>query len=130
MELPHPNYDHIHAVEALPRRHRSDSHIVTHGYATGMSGRVPQTWVFFDHLEPAAVFGRAGRMGSPDITGYGVYEAAAEVRYHPGLDRDIHTLHVNLHREIRDHGSERRLFERWIRGTSPASAHFQPPGAR
>jgi len=46
----------------LPRAARTDSHQVTSGYAVGMAGRLPQVWVFFDHLELAVAFGRAARM--------------------------------------------------------------------
>ena len=52
MDAPHPNYDHIHQARTgqLPHAVRTGSHQVTRGYAVGMSGRLPQAWVFFDHL--------------------------------------------------------------------------------
>ena len=37
---------------------------MTHGYAVGMGGRLPQIWVFFGDLEPAVVFGQAGHRGN------------------------------------------------------------------
>jgi hypothetical protein len=48
IDAPHPNYDHIQRARAgqLPRAVRTDSHLVTQGYAVGMSGRLPQAWVF------------------------------------------------------------------------------------
>ncbi|WP_030457155.1 hypothetical protein [Herbidospora cretacea] len=55
---------------------------------------MPQAWVFFTDLEPAVMFGLAGRMSSFDISGYGVYEAARQVRFDKRLDRDVHTLLV------------------------------------
>ena len=63
MVASHPSYDHVHRAPGhLPRAARTDSHQVTSGYAVGMAGRLPQVWVFFDHLELAAAFGRAARM--------------------------------------------------------------------
>lgn len=129
MDAPHPNYDHVHrtGLGQLPRAARTDSHQVTRGYAVGISGRVPQVWVFFDHLEPAVVFGRAGRMSGTDIVSYGVYEAAHELLYDDDLARDISILYVDLDADLRDHQTERPILERWLRGTHPSSARFQPP---
>ncbi|HEY3958630.1 MAG TPA: hypothetical protein VGM53_35145 [Streptosporangiaceae bacterium] len=130
MDRPHPNYDHIHAVDALPRQRRSDRRIVTRGYAVGMGGSLPQIWVFFRDLEPAAVFGRAGRM-STDIAGYGVYEAAAEARYDPALSVDVHTLHINLDAEVSrtDHQLQVRLIQRFAQGVRehPESSYWHVP---
>lgn len=112
MDAPHPNYDHIHQV--------------THGYAVGMGGRLPQIWVFFGHLEPAVAFGHAGRQSGTDITSYGVYEAAHELLYGDDLGRDVSMLHIDLDADLRDHRSERPILERWLAGTHPGSAYFQP----
>lgn len=130
MDAPHPNYDHIHRARAgqLPHAARTDSHQVTRGYAVGMSGRLPQAWVFFDHLEPAVAFGRAGRQSGMDIASYGVYEAAHELLYDDDLVRDVSILHIDLEADLRDHQSERPILERWLRGTHPGSAYFQPDG--
>ncbi|MEZ7005477.1 hypothetical protein [Streptomyces sp. AD55] len=53
---------------------------------------VRRTWVFFEHLEPALVFGRAGRMSSYGITSYGVGQAAREVRFDHDTGRRVTTL--------------------------------------
>jgi hypothetical protein len=128
MDAPHPNYDHVHRTRGqLPAARHSDSHTVARGYAVGMGGRVPQIWVFFDHLEPAVAFGRAGRMSGTDITSYGVYAAARELRYDDGLSRDIATLHIDLAADHRDHQAERPVLERWLTGISPGSAYFRQP---
>ncbi|WP_424532523.1 hypothetical protein ACOZ38_19845 [Sphaerisporangium viridialbum] len=126
-----PNYDHIHRAETLPRAQHTESHIVVHGYAVGMGGQLPQMWVFFEHMEPALVFGRAGRMSSYDISGYGVYEAARETRYDQRRRDDVTTLHVNVAADSLDRREgEREVFTRWVRGCDLASAHFEPPPGR
>jgi hypothetical protein len=132
MDGPHPNYDHLHGTtaERLPRARRTDSRVVTRGYAVGMSGFLPQFWVFFDRIEPAYAFGRAGRMApTGDITSYGVYEAAHEVRWDEGQVRDVRTLHVATDTSLREHADDKDLLTRWLRGTAPQSAYYQPPGS-
>ncbi len=130
---PHPNYDHLHGTTAgqLPRARRTGGRVVTRGYAVGMSGHLPQTWVFFDRIEPAYAFGRSGRMAlTGDITSYGVYEAAHEVRWDEDLSRDVRTLHVVTDTSLRertDADGERDLLSRWARGTYARSAYFHPP---
>lgn len=123
-----PNYDHIHTAEALPRHKHTEDHVITRGYAVGMSGNghgLPQMWVFFEDIEPALVFGRAGRMSGGDISGYGVYEAAAEVRFNGR--RDVTTLHVKLDQptSLDRAGGEAEVFARWVAGCDPSSAYFQ-----
>lgn len=125
---PTPNYDHIHGATTLPRRTHTNDHVVTPGYAVGMSGvggqGLPQTWVFFEDVEPALVFGRAGRMSGGDISGYGVYEAAAEVRFNGR--RDVTTLHVKSDQPSLDRGEgEAEVFARWVAGCDPTSSYFQ-----
>jgi hypothetical protein len=93
-----------------------------------MSGRLPQAWVFFGHLEPAVAFGRAGRQSGTDITSYGVYEAAHELLYDDSLGRDVAILHIDLAADLRDHQAERPVLESWLRGTRPGSAYYQPGG--
>lgn len=76
-----PHYDHVHRAPQLPRERRTESHILARGHAVGMAGpRRPQSWTFFHDLEPALAFGRAGWM-SADVSSYGVYAAAREIRY-------------------------------------------------
>jgi hypothetical protein len=111
---------------AAPRAARTDSHQVTGGYAVGIGGRLPQIWVFFGHLEPAVAFGRAGRQSGTDIASYGVYEAAHELLYDDDLGWDVSILHIDLDTDPRDHQPERPILERWLRGTHPGSAYFQP----
>jgi hypothetical protein len=126
---PQPHYDHVHSVESLPRARHTDIHEIVSGYAVGMGGPLPQTWVFFKDIEPAIVFGRAARM-SDEVSTYGVYEAAREVRYTEHLRRDTRTLLVNFDADIRDHETERPHLERWVQGCSPRYASFAPPRSR
>ncbi|MGW0604091.1 hypothetical protein [Streptomyces sp. NPDC002640] len=125
-----PNYDHIHAVRALPDEDHEDTHLVLHGFATGFASEsVPglaQTWVFFEHLEPALVFGRAGRMSVHDITSYGVYRAAREIRFDDDTGRQVTSLYVTGRKLDRETGEEKH-FTRWTRGVKPDSAHFEDP---
>ncbi|SCE62653.1 hypothetical protein [Streptomyces sp. OspMP-M43] len=128
-----PGYDHIHAVRVLPDEDHENTHLVLHGFATGFaSDRVPglaQTWVFFEHLEPALVFGRAGRMSSYDITGYGVYQAAREVRFDHDTGRQVTTLYVTGRALDREPGED-KPFARWTRGVNPDSAYYEDPVRR
>ncbi|WP_405140678.1 hypothetical protein OG589_27390 [Sphaerisporangium sp. NBC_01403] len=125
----HANYDHIHAAEVLPPAKHTDSHIIRHGYAVGMGGSIPQTWVFFENLEPALVFGRAGRMSSHDIRSYGVYEAARENRFDARGRVDVTTLLV-AGKSIDREGDEAEIFRRWVRGCDPESAYYESGWAR
>jgi hypothetical protein len=87
--------------------------------------------MFFDRIEPAYAFGRAGRMASAgDITSYGVYEADHEVRWDEDQGRDVRTLHVATDTSLREHADDQDLLMRWVRGTSPRSAYYQPPESR
>jgi hypothetical protein len=129
-----PGYDHIHVALALPDDSRStDTHQVTRGYAVGFAGvsasdrGLPQTWVFFEHLEPAIVFGRAGRMSACDISGFGVYEAAREVRFDLSeSDEEIITLYVTGHALDRLPGED-EIFARWAGGVRLESVHYETP---
>ncbi|MEU6412657.1 hypothetical protein [Microbispora sp. NPDC046933] len=124
----HPNYDHVHGVNSLPNAEQYadiESYSVTYGYAVGFDGRVPQTWVFFEHLEPALVFGRAGRMSTRDISSYGVFAAVREVRYNHDLKREVITLLVSGTAFDREE-DEAEAFVRWLEGCRPESADFEP----
>ncbi|MFC9955214.1 hypothetical protein ACFVIN_33165 [Streptomyces prasinus] len=127
-----PGYDHIHAIPSLPDDSRNtDTHHVMCGYAVGFSntewGGLPQTWVFFEDLEPAIVFGRAGRMSMHDISGYGVYTAAREVRFDPAeSDDEITTLYLSG-RPLDRRPGEKEIFARWARGVQLKSAYYEPP---
>ncbi|MGH3771889.1 MAG: hypothetical protein ACRDRW_10905 [Pseudonocardiaceae bacterium] len=82
-----PIYDHIHEVTVLPCARHAEDWVVVSGYGVGIRGSgLRQTWMFFEYLEPALVFGRAGRMSS-DVSSYGVYAAAREVRFNDMLGR-------------------------------------------
>lgn len=123
---PYPNYDHVHHVNPLPRARQAEHHIVVHGYAAEISGRLPHSWVFFGAIEPALVFGRAARM-SYDVSSYGVFEAAREVRWDDSRGRDIATLYINSSGEGLDRADdETKAFRRWMRGCDPESSHFKP----
>ncbi|GAA4924428.1 hypothetical protein GCM10023334_029120 [Nonomuraea thailandensis] len=110
----------------LPRARHTDSHRVRRGYAVGMAGTLPQMWLFFDHIEPALVCGRAARMSCFDIMGYGVYEGAQEVRFDERLRRDVRTLYVLDGDSLDRHTDEAAAFTRWIAGCDPKSSHFKP----
>ncbi|WP_103349785.1 hypothetical protein [Amycolatopsis sp. CA-128772] len=123
-----PNYHHIYRADKLPRPRQSDGHIVIHGYAVEISGAIQRTWVFFHDIEPALAFGRAGRMSSVDIRGYGVFAAAREIRFDERLG-DVITLHLtgeNLDRKP----DEAKALTRWLAGVTPESSHFAPPDRR
>jgi hypothetical protein len=121
-------YDHVHWEQALPRNLRTDGCVRRRGYAVGMAGAIRQTWVFFADLEPALVFGRAGRMSSVDIRSYGVYPAAHEVKFNDQDNRDVRTLYLH-HDSIDRQPDEQQVFQRWLAGTVASSSHFQPPRA-
>jgi hypothetical protein len=120
-------YDHIHnTVAELPPAWRAEEHLVVHGYAVELAGQgLERTWVFFADLEPALVFGRAGRMSSIDISSYGVFPAARECRYLEGRG-DVVTLYTGRDRVDR-RDDEAQAFDRWLAGTSRRSSHYQPP---
>lgn len=124
-EPPQPHYDHVHWVDELPRKRHVEDHIRNHGYAVGMSGTLPQTWIFFDDRAPALVFGRAARM-SAAIRSYGVYPAAHEVRWNEHLNRDVFTLYLRQNEGIDRRPDERKDFQRWLDGVDPESSHFRP----
>ncbi|MFF2226897.1 hypothetical protein ACFVV7_26685 [Streptomyces globisporus] len=123
-----PGYDHIHRVLSLPEEQHEDQQRVLHGFATGFASSaepgLAQTWVFFEHLEPALVFGRAGRMSVYDITSYGVYTAAREERFDHGSGRQVTTLHVAGRALDREPG-EGKHFVRWARSVESVSAFYE-----
>ncbi|MER7736576.1 hypothetical protein ABTX80_37465 [Streptomyces erythrochromogenes] len=126
-----PGYDHIHRVVHLPDDQRDvDTHFVMRGFAVGFSsaraGGLPQTWVFFEHLEPALVFGRAGRMSTHGISRYGVYQAAHETRFDFETAEQVTTLYVSK-RSLDRKAGEDRHFAQWVRGVRLDSAYYEPP---
>jgi hypothetical protein len=121
------NYDHVHDVDTLPRARRTDGLVIRRGYAVGMDGEIPQMWLFFDHIEPALVCGRAARMSIGDITGYGVYEAAQELRFDPRRRRDVSTLHVRTGDVFDRCPDEKEAFTRWVAGCDHTLSHWTPP---
>jgi hypothetical protein len=66
-------------------------------------------------------------MAGVDVTSYGVYEAAAEIRWDQDEARDIRTLLVATDTSQREVVDGQDLIARWVRGTSPRSSYFQPP---
>ncbi|MFJ7242129.1 hypothetical protein ACIQWB_34055 [Streptomyces olivaceus] len=62
-------------------------------------------------MEPALAFGRAGRMSVHDITSYGVYRAAREVRFDYGTGQQVTTLYVTG-RAIGRHSGKDKHFSR------------------
>ena len=126
-----PGYDHIHRVRSLPDEEREDVHWVLHGFATGFASTaepgLPQTWVFFEYMESALVFGRAGRMSVYDISSYGVYRAAREERFDYDSEQQVTTLYVTGRALDREAGEDKH-FARWAGGVRPDSAHYEDPG--
>jgi hypothetical protein len=57
-----------------------------------------------------------------------VYEAAHEVRWDEEQGRDVRTLHVASDTSLREQADDKELLSRWVRGTTPRSAYYQPPG--
>src|SRR5690349_10522192 len=91
-------YDEVVSATTLPVEQRTDSCVVSHGYAVEIE---PGPWFWFSDLPPALVFGRAARM-SAQCSGYGVHRAASQTRFMPGTGTDRRTLHVvqgNLDRQ-------------------------------
>ncbi|MFD6187455.1 hypothetical protein [Streptomyces goshikiensis] len=125
-----PGYDHIHRVPRLPDEEREDGHYVLHGWATGFRSvtepGLRQTWVFFEHLEPALVFGRAGRMSIYDISSYGVYRAAREERFDRESEEMITALYVTGRALDREPGEDKHI-ARWTRGVQHDSAYYEDP---
>jgi hypothetical protein len=113
-------------VAQLPPARRVDEHLVVSGCAVELAGHgLTRTWVFFADLEPALVFGRAGRMSNVDISSYGVHPAARECRYLQG--GDVVTLYVGTGGNLDRREDEAQAFGRWLAGTSLTSSHYQPP---
>lgn len=134
MNTPHSNYDHVHGTAAarLPGARHTSGPVVTRGWATGMSGRLRQMWVFFSDPEPAYAFGRAGRMASAgDVTSFGVYEAAREVRCDEASGREVCILHVARDAGLREeHDDDGGMLHRWVNGCDPQSSYFQSARAQ
>ncbi|MDF3144159.1 MULTISPECIES: hypothetical protein [unclassified Streptomyces] len=120
-------YDHIKTVDSLPRQIFRDERVVRRGYAVGLTvAGLGQTWFFFHHRPPAVAFGRAARM-SITVSGWGVYNAATEVKYDRVARRDIHTLHI--HPGTTWGGSAQPSDEdlpEWVAGCNPASSSWDP----
>jgi hypothetical protein len=60
-----------------------------------------------------------------DITAYGGYEAAHEVRWDEDQVRDIRTLHVATDTSLLENVGGRDLLTCWVKGASVRSSHFQ-----
>ncbi len=117
-------YDEVRDTGRLPRRAHLDHRIVRHGYAAYIGGSGTATWFFFEHLEPALVFGRSARQ-SLRITSYGVHPAAEELASTPG-GRDRRILHVSRSERLDRRDDERQHFLTWAGKCDPASAHWPP----
>lgn len=121
----HQPYDHVHWEQVLPRHLTTDDCVRRCGYAVGFAGSIQQTWVFFADLEPALVFGRAGRMSSVDIRSYGVYHAVHEVKFDEQSNRDVHTLYLQ-HGSLERQPDKQEVFQRWLAGTIPPRRTSSP----
>ena len=117
-------YDEVRDTGRLPLRAHLDHCIVRRGFAAEIDGSRTELWFFFEHLEPALVFGRSARQ-SLRINGFGVHPAAEEgVSTPDGRDRRI--LHVIRSERLDRHDDERRHFLAWANGCDPASAYWPP----
>lgn len=123
-EKPAGGYVAVTHHHELPPRANSDHHVVRHGYTVDVGG----SWYFFGDLEPAIVFGRAGRM-SLDCRSYGVFRAAHETLYCPqhGDERVLTFVGLQLDRG----GDEANLIARFAAGVGehPESSHWHAPRA-
>lgn len=116
-------FDAVTRVDKLPRPTQQ----VRHGYAVSLSGPMMGStgWLFFHALEPALVFGRAGRMGP--ATGYGVRSAAIRTRFQAKTGLDYREIFLGESLDRRD--GEVEVFTRWVEGVRqcPMSSHWHPP---
>lgn len=110
----------------MPRQRRGHDHIIAHGYAVGLWGTMGRVWNFYEHLEPALAFGRAGRMGL-GASGYCVVHAANEVRFVERDGRDVRTLYLAKGGNVDRAEGEADALARWLRGIDPSSSHYCPP---
>jgi hypothetical protein len=113
-------YDEVVSATTLPVAQRTDSRVVSHGYAVQLE---PGPWFWFSDLPPALVFGRAARM-SAQCSGYGVHHAAHEIRSVPSKGTDRRTLYViggNLDRQA----GEKEQLQLWVDGVDDRSSHWQ-----
>lgn len=110
-------------VDHLPQALHHDDHVIHRGYAVAFG-----QWFFFPALEPAIAFGRAARM-STECHWYGVYEAAAELRYCADHRRDERVLLITGHSLHRSSDAELDLLKRFVQGAkeNPHCPHWRAP---
>lgn len=110
-------------VDRLPPAVHHDDHVIHRGYAVAFG-----QWFFFPALEPAIAFGRAARM-STECHSYGVYEAAAELRYCADHRRDERVLLITGHSLHRSSDPELDLLKRFVQGAkeNPHCPHWRAP---
>lgn len=112
-------------VRALPAERRREDHLITRGYAAGIG-----QWFFFPALEPAVAFGRAARM-STECSGYGVYEAARELKFCDWHLVDEIVLLINMKTQVDrvDPETDLQRLKRFVQGVkeAPWSAHWHEP---
>jgi hypothetical protein len=112
-----------HDDEPLPRNAKK-------GYAVKLGIPISEVsgsfWTFFEYLEPALAFGRAGRTAW-GVSSYGVWRAAIR----PDAERGgyVH-LYVDWSADYDRGPEERELLERWVAHINPDSAHWYAPSHR
>lgn len=117
-------YDEVRDTARLPRQSNRDHRVVCHGFAAQIGGSGTSTWFFFEHLEPALVFGRSARQ-SLRIGSYGVHPAAEELASKPGA-RDRRILHVIRSERLDRRDDEHGHFLKWADMCDVASAYWPP----
>jgi hypothetical protein len=117
-------YAEVRHTDHLPRRSHLDHRIIREGFAAEIGGVGTELWFFFEHLEPALVFGRSARQ-SLRINGYGVHPAAEEISSKPG-GRDRRILHVARSERLDRRADERGHFLASANACDVASAYWPP----
>lgn len=111
-------------VDSLPKATTSTGRLCTRGYLVTLDDEP----FFFEALEPAYAFGRAGRM-SAQVHSWGLNPAAFESRFDRDLGGDVRTFYVlggqNTRMEIFPE-QDRATLTAFANGADPSSSHWVP----
>ena len=100
---------------------RSGDRISRHN---GWAVELEDDWFWFPAIEPAYVFGRAGRM-SAQVGSWALCEAATEARWDDKLERDVLSLYFLDGSVVsRDPVTDRRLLAGFASEVDPNSSHW------